>query len=297
MLTGSPIKYYRPNEPRLISNECEFRIDLPFDAQSSPMFYIGELLMNNWSTQAHFHDHFELCYLDEGTGQYQIDKTLYQVKAGELWLTKPGEIHYGLAGIDAPFRLLYIGLNLEWMQALQPDFYRIGLKRVIGDEDRLIKWIFEQIIREVRTKPRLSLHMTEGLFLQLLVTVLRLFHDSTQLPETRLNPLNTAVTQVLHRLHSEIRYDHDIEEIAKSIPISRSHLDREFKNAVGLPIGEYMRSLCLQKAKFELRASDKPIKQIAEELHFSSIHTFSIFFKRAAGRPPSDYRKQTFTSF
>ncbi|QHW31745.1 AraC family transcriptional regulator [Paenibacillus rhizovicinus] len=292
MSEQSPYRDVAPYRPLLIENELEFRAELPFDARSSSLYYIGEQLMPNWATTSHYHDHFELCYLEEGHGQYQIDKTLYQIRAGDLWLTKPGETHYGLAGKDAPFRLYYMGFKLEWMKALQPDFYQLGAGRVVPDEDGTVKWIFERLLREVRLRPRLSFHMAEGLFLQLLVTVSRLFHDSAKQPDAHPNPLGSAVIAVMNRLHGEIRYDHDIEAIARSIPISRSHLAREFKSAIGMPVGEYMRSLCLDKAKFELRATDKPVTQIAEELHFSSIHTFSIFFKRFTGSTPSEYRKQ-----
>ncbi|NBD24135.1 helix-turn-helix domain-containing protein [Paenibacillus glycinis] len=283
---------HAPNRPRRIENELEFRAELPFDAQASNLCYIGEQLMPNWGTASHYHDHFELCYLEDGHGQYQIDKTLYRIHAGDLWLTKPGETHYGLAGKDAPFRLLYMGFKLEWMKALQPDFYQLGAGRVVPDEDGAVRWILQRLLREVRTRPRLSFHMAEGLLLQLLVTVSRLFHDIAQRRDAPPSPLGGAVIAVMNRLHGEIRYDHDIEAIARSIPISRSHLAREFRSAIGMPVGEYMRSLCLDKAKFELRATDKPVTQIAEELRFSSIHTFSIFFKRFTGRTPTDYRKQ-----
>ncbi|QHT59053.1 AraC family transcriptional regulator [Paenibacillus lycopersici] len=287
-----PYRDAAPYRPLVIENEWEFRAELPFDAKSSSLYYIGEQLMPNWATASHYHDHFELCYLEQGHGQYQIDKTLYQIRAGDLWLTKPGETHYGLAGEDASFRLYYLGFKLEWAKALEPDFYQLGAGRVVPDEDGTIKSIFDRLLREIRLRPRLSIHMAEGLFLQLLVTVSRLFHDSAQRPDAAPSPLGAAVIEVMNRLHGEIRYDHDIEAIARSIPVSRSHLAREFKSAIGMPIGEYMRSLCLDKAKFELRATDKPVTQIAEELRFSSIHTFSIFFKRFAGITPSEYRKQ-----
>ncbi|MBM7567198.1 helix-turn-helix domain-containing protein [Paenibacillus sacheonensis] len=296
-ITGSadapPYRDQAPHLPLLVENELEYRAELPFDAQSSNLYYIGEQLMPNWATTSHYHDHFELCYLDEGHGQYQIDKTRYPIQAGDLWLTKPGETHYGLAGKDGPFRLIYMGFKLEWMKALQPDFYQLGAGRVVRDEDGAVQTIFRQLLTEVRLRRRLSFQMAEGLFLQLLVTVSRLFHDgAAQRTDALPNPLGSAVIAVMNRLHGEIRYDHDIETIARSIPISRSHLAREFKSAIGMPVGEYMRSLCLDKAKFELRASDKPVTQIAEELYFSSIHTFSIFFKRFTGFTPSDYRRQ-----
>lgn len=290
----APYRDQAPRQPKLVDNELEYRAELPYDAQRSNLYYIGEQLIPNWATPSHYHDHFELCYLAEGHGQYQIDKTRYPIRAGDLWLTKPGETHYGLAGKDAPFHLYYMGFKLEWNKALQPDFYQLRGSRVANDDEGAVRALFSLLVREVRTRPRLSEYMAEGLLLQLLVTVSRLFQDAAQRTDEQPIPLGAAVVAAMNVLHGEIRYDHDIEAIARSIPISRSHLAREFKAAIGMPVGEYMRSLCLDKAKFELRATDKPVTQIAEELHFSSIHTFSIFFKRFTGATPTEYRKQAF---
>ncbi|NOU90224.1 hypothetical protein GC102_31435 [Paenibacillus sp. LMG 31460] len=42
-----------------------------------------------------------------------------------------------------------------------------------------------------------------------------------------------------------------------------------------------------------MRETDKSISTIGEELHFSSIHTFSIFFKHCTGISPMKYRKHS----
>lgn len=53
-----------------------------------------------------------------------------------------------------------------------------------------------------------------------------------------------------------------------------------------------MRTIRLEWAKLYLRETDVSISQIAELLHFPSIHTFSVFFKRHVGLAPREYRTQ-----
>jgi AraC-like DNA-binding protein len=280
-----------PKLPASIHTDTEFRMELPFGSEQNSLYYIGIYYKENWSTATHYHDHFELCYLDSGYSPYKIDKTLYGFHAGELLVTKPREEHFGLAGEQTPFKLYYIGFTLERMPYLQNEFYRIGLQRIAKDPDGSIKSLFEQIVREVENQNDLGTFMVEGMLQQMLVKVLRLLRDPALTGDTQPKLLHTAITDVINQLHGEIRYDRDLDELARSIPVSRSHLAREFKRSVGIPIGEYIRQLCLDKAKSELRGTAKSVSQIADELQFSSIHTFSIFFKRFTGQTPSAYRK------
>lgn len=279
-----------PKRPVVVHTDTEYRNELPFGPEPSNVQYIGVNHEEKWSTAVHYHDHYELVYLVSGYSPYKIDKTLYGIHEGELLVTKPGELHFGLAGDQAPFKLYYIGFTLERMPILHNEFYRIGLGRVAKDANGRIKSLFEMMLSELRRQRDFMQPMVEALFQQLLVLAIRLLRDPDLVGETQPQPLQPAITQVINQLHREVRYDYDLEEIARSIPLSRSHLAREFKRAVGIPIGQYIRNLCLDKAKTELRGTSKPVSQIAEELRFSSIHTFSIFFKRFAGMSPSAYR-------
>ncbi|MCI8837672.1 MAG: cupin domain-containing protein, partial [Hungatella sp.] len=56
----------------------------------------------------HFHDTFELYYLLEGQRYYFIDKQTYLVKAGDVVLIKPNQIHKtSMAGISYHNRILF----------------------------------------------------------------------------------------------------------------------------------------------------------------------------------------------
>lgn len=283
-----------PQVPDTLRTAEEFRSELPFSPSASSIYYAGLTLKPNWATPSHYHEHFELCYLDEGSGQYQIDKTLYGIASGQLLLTMPGENHFGLAaGKSAPFRLYYVGLKLERLPVLQLECYRIGTRRIAEDTDGSVKALFVGLMEEAAGNTnRMAPQMAEAILQQLLVTTLRRLHEQTPSVDVPAKPLRPAVAETLNRLHREIRYDHDLDKLAAVIPVSRSHLTREFKAAIGVPLGEYIRNLCLSKAKAELRDTNKPVTEIAEELGFASIHSFSVFFKRFACLAPSEYRKK-----
>lgn len=279
----------------MLESETEIRFELPFESFIGNICYVGINTFEKWTTSHHFHDHFEMCYLDDGKMLYHIDNCLHEVCQGGVFITKPGERHIGLAGGNSRFRLYYIGFKLEQLRSLEAEYYNIGISRVIKDNEGQVKRLFDHIIEEIRNK-RQSIPtcttMVHGLFLQLLASVLRLYDASTLHTANKPKSLKEPIVKLMDYLHSEIRYDHNIEEIAESLHISRSHLAREFKLATGTSIGAYMRNLCLEKAKFQLRETEKSISNIAEDLCFTSVNTFSIFFKHQTGVSPSEYRKK-----
>ncbi|MFI2857373.1 helix-turn-helix domain-containing protein [Paenibacillus sp. JSM ZJ436] len=289
---GPTLQHPKPAVRQMLQSDTEYRLELPYGTESL-IYYIGINHKQNWHTAVHSHDHYELCYVVRGSSSYIIDNTLYRMDRGEFLITKPGEAHYGLAEEQSPFTLYYLGFKPSLLPALQRELIHLGPGRVAKDATGSMRALFEQLFTEMKEPQLLDREMTGALLQQLLIILLRLCRNPD--PATGISqpgPLHPAVIQTLDYLHAEIRYDHSPEELATQFNISRSHLSREFRQAAGMPLASYIRLLCLDKARHELLHSTKPVTEIAEELCFSSIHTFSIFFKRFTGLSPSEFRRK-----
>lgn len=288
------IKNDTPTAPKRLFTEKEFRYELPFDTGLESLLYIGEVSRADWSVSGHYHEHFELCYVSEGGGWFAIDDVFYEAREGDLFITKPGERHWGGALAGQAFRLCYVGFRLTHMRNLELELYRLGMQRVGSDTNRAMKRYFDDIMDEIKSTRKNRQEMVQGLLLQLLVTVVRIYSEKRSGPveaDERHDGLNPMMTRVLDYVHSHLRYDLRVEEIAQAVHVSRSHLTREFKHRLGHSVGEYIRSLCIDKAKISLRETSDSIVSISEKLNFSSIHSFSIYFKRHTGWAPQEYRK------
>lgn len=285
-------KLMTPTVPGFVETDHEIRYELPLDNRLESLAYIGIVQQETWHVDPHRHDHFELCCVEEGQGWFTIGDVYYSVNPGDLFLTKPGETHQGAAKGDSPFRLYYLGFQLGQFRSLELDFYPIDMNRVRRDEACDVKHLCDLIFMELRNRKRRADFMVHGLFMQLLAAVVRIYHDQPAEAGGEPRQLPQYLVQVLNELHSNVRANYPIDRLAESIPMSRSHLSREFKRQLGVSIGQYIRTLCIDKAKHSLRESEDSISVIAEKLHFTSIHTFSIFFKRHVGLPPQQYRKE-----
>ncbi|GGD73602.1 AraC family transcriptional regulator [Paenibacillus nasutitermitis] len=269
----------------------EVRKELPFRSLFESLTYIGIVSKQSWDVKKHEHDHFELCYVDEGEGWFAIDNFLYEVEAGDLFLTKPGERHQGAANGRLPYRLYYLGFQIDGLRSLELDYIELGAVRVVKDESGSVKRICDLIFEEINRQHIHANVIVQGYFLQMLVCVIRTYQKNGS-PDNHPKLVTPAIKALLSHLHEFVRFHHDVRELAGMVHLSRTHLEREFKRCMGVPLGYYIRSLCLDRAKYWLGESNDSVTLIAERLDFGGIHHFSLFFKRLTGLSPLSYRQQ-----
>lgn len=82
----------------------------------------------------------------------------------------------------------------------------------------------------------------------------------------------------------------NIDKMAKTLYLSRTHLATRFKDESGKTLTEFIQSQKTEEAKRLLRFTDKPISAVSEYLGFSSQSHFSNVFKKVAGLTPQEYR-------
>lgn len=81
-----------------------------------------------------------------------------------------------------------------------------------------------------------------------------------------------------------------VDDLAKHAGISKRHFCRRFKDAVGLPPGEYITKARLYRAKLLLSKGTMPIKAIALECGFASQSSFTTAFKVMNQVTPAAFR-------
>ena len=89
----------------------------------------------------------------------------------------------------------------------------------------------------------------------------------------------------------QFNYFHDvsIDDIAKAVGVSRSHLYRVFMANVGQSPIDYLTNYRISEACYLLKNSQLSIAEIAVSVGFFDQFYFSRVFKKAKGVPPSRY--------
>ena len=81
-------------------------------------------------------------------------------------------------------------------------------------------------------------------------------------------------------------------DYARQLAVHPNHLNRVLKAAIGHTTTALIGRRLAQQARLLLRQTDEPISAIADQLGFADVAHFCTFFKRHAGHPPGDFRRQ-----
>ncbi len=83
-----------------------------------------------------------------------------------------------------------------------------------------------------------------------------------------------------------------VDEIAKSVSLSRRSLERRFKRATGNTIAEYAQRVKVEAAKKEFETGRKNVTEVMAEVGYTDPKSFRNTFRKYAGVLPSDYKQK-----
>lgn len=104
------------------------------------------------------------------------------------------------------------------------------------------------------------------------------------------NP-SKLLMQVTNYVQHNLSRPVDVDDLAKTLFISRTHLASRFKQETGMTLTDFILGEKVEEAKRLLRYSDKSLTLIANYLGFSSQSHFTRIFKKYSGQTPREYRE------
>ena len=252
----------------------------------------------------HFHDTYELYYLLEGEGCYFIDRETYLVKAGDVVLIKPNQIHKtSMEKVPRHGRLL-LQITAEPMNAflrgsgfltLEELYDRKGRIVSLGERERAaMETLMLGIGEEIRDRRKGCELMVKTKLLELFILLWRCGGETASAEDRRLarTPKYQKVQQVADYLQAHPESRESLEELAGRFYISRSWLSRIFREVTGFGVSEYANIIRVKKAQGLLVHGDYSVTEISEMLGFESITYFERVFRRYTCRTPLSYRKE-----
>jgi len=100
-----------------------------------------------------------------------------------------------------------------------------------------------------------------------------------------------TVAEALRLIRQEACRGGHAASICRSIGLSRSTLDKRFKEAIGRPVDQEIRRIRLMRACELLARTKMPLKEIAREAGFGSEQYLSAVFLKMMGATPAAYRR------
>lgn len=248
-------------------------------------------------------DFYLLMLCTDGKGVYRRGDDEYHIESGDLILCYPGLPVYYASSEEEPWSLYWVhfdchgdpcaeraGDRLEPASPLLPLLYEgpgspdrpvircQDLARLAGGFERLIH--FHDVLAD-----EVAFGLQQSYFLELLYQGLSIFGEHRK-------PVNPYVESAVEYIERNLDRRITLEELGEASGVSRYHLCRLFREAIGTSPGQYVIRRKLDYAAVLLRSSNLPVGEIAERVGFENSMYFSNAFHHYMGSSPSSYRNE-----
>ncbi len=211
-------------------------------------------------------------YVVSGCGTFYKHEKTYHVVADELFISCPDEQGTHIADAHDPWDYIWVSFTgpqdfalLQQDVVSIPGAKRLFLQMINAKDDPARDWI------------------VHGLLYQLFA----MLSANLDNPSQQKDYLREAISYI------EENYDQhlQVDQIAKTVGMSRSHFSRLFKRQTGFSPQDYIVAYRLEKAAQLLADTTLTQKEVAGKLGYPDVSTFSRMFKRKYGVPPGKYRQ------
>ncbi|OPB94538.1 AraC family transcriptional regulator [Elizabethkingia ursingii] len=230
----------------------------------------------------HRHTKGQLSYVEGGIAYITTNNKTYVVPAKHFFWIPQGMEHLLRIGHSATvLRSLYF---YAYDDHTDPFYTKLGIYPASELLIQMIKYTEIWDENHVKTKD----HNFE--FLISLKNILPKISNEALpiiLPMTNDQQMN----KILHYLDLNINEPHTLISISKRFGMSERSVSRLFRSALDISFLQYLKTLRMVKAIELILKSHKSINEIAYEVGYSSISTFSDTFHEFTQSRPSDLRK------
>jgi len=231
---------------------------------------------------------YQIIYLIKGNGLFESQSIQQrQIHAGEMVLLFPNEWHR-YKPLGPGWHTYWAGFDGTSAQHLEKQqfFSRNNPIMSIGYQEHIVR-AFTDLVKAGHEERGGHQQIMAGLLTKILGYTSALQHRQKFQRSNQEEIVRHAQILLVESIEKQI----PIEDVAKALGLGYSYFRQLFKAYTGLAPGQYLIQLRLEKSKELLANSELPIKHIADQSGFESVHYFSRLFKQKSGVTPGGYRK------
>ncbi|MFD0872148.1 transcriptional activator FtrA [Chlamydia abortus] len=254
----------------------------PFEVRS----FIGTHEENWYDDGFHHHPTLEISLVLEGRGLFEWPEKKRHIEAGHVIVVPPSIPHRFAAVSHVRFGVIHLeGLPprlLELTAELAPEKRQPSLAALSNlDKER-----FEQLFREwlrLLTSPLKHRSRTHAAWIEVLLLFL-LEHTQSDLQAM-------TVTKAADYIRENLRQPVQMADLAELAGMTVAGFRRMFERVYRMSPKQYQQQCRMQEAKWLLNSTGKDVNEIAAQVGFGRLHSFSQWFKAVEGVSPTVWRR------
>lgn len=231
---------------------------------------------------------YQILYIRKGQGIFESALTKpKKINPGTIFLLFPGVWHRYRPDSATGWTESWIELSGSYLDHLRASGVidpknPVHPVTAVGEVENLL----DAMLQLVRHRPSYFL-VRLGFYAMQMLTLL----DTTP-PRNRKAPqrIHQIVAEAQAQLAQDFEKNISAEQVAHSFNIGYSYFRREFKRQTGFSPKQYRNEIRHRRAKDMLRNSRLTVKEISEQLGYSSSYHLSLDFSKRTGLPPTGWR-------
>jgi AraC-like DNA-binding protein len=259
--------------------------------------YIKKFLTEN---PVHKLTYYDITLITNGFGFFRVDTCEYNVGAGDVIFSRPGQIrHWEKDNITDGYALIFEEKFLlsffndkdfiRHLSCFQPtSISKISLEN--GMYERIFKLI-KDIKHEIDAYKLKDEHILRALLYETLMLLHREYAAIVDSPDKNKNTVNPYINKFADLVNSNFKHQHSTRFYAGKLCITPNYLNEVVKNASGINAKQYIQEKIIMEAKKMLIYTNLYVSEIARDLGFEDLSYFIRFFHRQTGFTPLEYKK------
>lgn len=228
-------------------------------------------------------------YVFTGEGYFFTNKTLYQIKKGDVFYLPRNSEHYYKANPTNPYGYYWIHFNgngfEKYLSLLGLNDDHPVIENLYDEE---IVAVFEEIIECSKNPSDENELLLLSLGYKLLQLLARKAEVKSEIQKSGVN--DELASQVTNYIIENFKKDITLEDIAKKVVMDKFCLLKTYKKVTGVTPIQFLINYRIEYACFLLKQGYR-INEVAYECGFNDISNFSVRFKKVIGVPPSKFGK------
>ena len=248
----------------------------------------------NWP---HFHNAYEIYYLQDGSRGYDFKDKSFNVKKGDLILIKEGVKHQTFVRDKSYFNRFLVkfkadslgqfgGKEADLLSNFKKDYYHLRLE--IND-----RMMIENILTRMEMESKKN-DFGRKIYLKLLISELLILINrylKSKNNQGSRDHYHLKIMEIMKFIEDNFSQNFSLNQLAAKFSYSSSYLSTLFKEKTGYTVTEYINSVRIKEAQNLLLKNKYNVSQVAEKVGYNNLIHFGRNFKDRTGLSPSDYRK------
>jgi AraC-like DNA-binding protein len=274
-----------------------------FQRQTTPPILIGSNSDKQFKMKFHTHTHYEIYYFHKGRCTYLIGDKIHVLMPGDLILMHGMTLHCANVDPNMDYSRTTIHFDPSYVQKMIHPPYTINVLKPFQElrnhrfqlqaaEKQQVEEALQRLEQLYLQGDAISFHRFHTLFLDFLLLIYsysqKPLQDKPEFPTVKEHHVQSIISFIEENYQQDIH----LEEMERSLHLSKYYLVKIFKEVTGLTIFTYLYQRRINQAKaLILLEQELSITDICYLVGFKHPAHFSRIFKQLIGHTPEKYRR------